>query len=255
MKSPKLRSELRSVRGRQRIDWNAHSRAIARAGIRTKIGKRKFDIIADFEREKSVLDWKVTGIADENHGGQESSQRTASPFGLDRRFQRQFPAVSGTLTGRGFCLSRSSDERIRDTSLLPFDTLGLKSHNFDTRSHSDPGFAWSRSLTNWSSAFLSKDKNSVSFIHSTIVEPSVFVRRNPVWKRKSGNLCTRRAQTSKKCNLKYKLSWPCINRNSVYCMRIRSRKTAKQTCRSRLGSLCGSRTETMQKTSWTHWKP
>jgi len=33
----------------------------------------------------------------------------------------------------------------------------------------------------------------------------------------------------------------------VYCMRIPSRKTAKQTCGSWIGSVCGIRTETMQK--------
>jgi len=40
-------------------------------------------------------------------------------------------------------------------------------------------------------------------------------------------------------------------------MRIFSRKTAKHTCESRLSSVCGSRTEAMQKMkiSWSHWRP
>jgi len=33
----------------------------------------------------------------------------------------------------------------------------------------------------------------------------------------------------------------------LYCMRILSRKTNKQVCGSRIGSVCGSITETMQK--------
>jgi len=39
-------------------------------------------------------------------------------------------------------------------------------------------------------------------------------------------------------------------------IRILKRKTVKQTCGSRLGSVWGSRTEAMQKNkiSWTHWR-
>jgi len=44
-------------------------------------------------------------------------------------------------------------------------------------------------------------------------------------------------------NLKGKLRRPCINKNPDYRMRILGRKTAKQTCGSRLGSVCGSRTK------------
>jgi len=38
-------------------------------------------------------------------------------------------------------------------------------------------------------------------------------------------------------------------KKKVYCTKILSRKTAKQTCGTRLGSVCGSRTEAMQKNS------
>jgi len=46
--------------------------------------------------------------------------------------------------------------------------------------------------------------------------------------------------------VKHKFWRPCINKYSFnYCMRILSIKTAKQTCGSRLSSMCGSRTEAM----------
>ena len=51
---------------------------------------------------------------------------------------------------------------------------------------------------------------------------------------------------------KYMLWQSYINENSLSTMGIRSRKTAKQTCGSRLGQGCGRRPEAMQKISWTH---
>jgi len=41
-------------------------------------------------------------------------------------------------------------------------------------------------------------------------------------------------------------------------VRLLSTQTAKQTCGSRLGSVCASTTEAMQqilKNVWTHWRP
>jgi len=49
------------------------------------------------------------------------------------------------------------------------------------------------------------------------------------------------------CNIKYMLRWMRFNKLFVYSMRISSRKTAKPTCGSRLGSVCGSRIEAMLK--------
>jgi len=45
-------------------------------------------------------------------------------------------------------------------------------------------------------------------------------------------------------------------REKTLCMRILSRKMVEQTRGSRLGTVCGSRTEAMQKTEafWTHWQ-
>jgi len=52
---------------------------------------------------------------------------------------------------------------------------------------------------------------------------------------------------SRACNVDINYGGRAIKKLFVYCMKIFSIKTAKQTYGSRLGSACGSRTEAMQR--------
>lgn len=55
------------------------------------------------------------------------------------------------------CFNCNKVDRIRDTSFVPLLLFGLKSHNLDTRSHSDPGLCSSLSATNSFSAALQNE--------------------------------------------------------------------------------------------------